>query len=281
MLKLQEEGKLSLDDKVAQVFPRARQRRPGDAPPDPQPHRRLPRLLAPGLRDPRDEPRPRPPQAVLDEWAKKPLDFAPGTDWQYSNTGFVVAGAIVEKVSGQPLVDFLQANVFDPLKMAGVIDADQARADASAYTRWGARPGARGAEGRRGLAVRGGRAGHGAQRTGQVGHQPDGPQPAEAGLLRGLLHADQADSGRDSHYSVGLACARGPGPPVLSHGGGGSGFLSANRMWPDQKVAVVAFTNNDWASPGRRGRAGGLRGRAADAGRGARPQGVRAIPRRA
>jgi aspartate racemase len=31
-------------------------------------------------------------------WAKKPLDYEPGTKWQYSNTGFVIAGAIVEKV---------------------------------------------------------------------------------------------------------------------------------------------------------------------------------------
>ena len=34
-------------------------------------------------------------QQILDTWAKKSLDFEPGTKWQYSNTNFVIAGRIV------------------------------------------------------------------------------------------------------------------------------------------------------------------------------------------
>ena len=40
-------------------------------------------------------------QQIIDTWAKKPLDFEPGTQWQYSNTNYVIAGLIVEKVSGR------------------------------------------------------------------------------------------------------------------------------------------------------------------------------------
>src|SRR5271156_6133262 len=39
-------------------------------------------------------------QHILDVWGKKPLDFEPGTQWQYSNTNYVIAGRIVEQVSG-------------------------------------------------------------------------------------------------------------------------------------------------------------------------------------
>ena len=39
---------------------------------------------------------------ILDLWARKALDFDPGTQWQYSNTNFVIAGLIVEKASGEP-----------------------------------------------------------------------------------------------------------------------------------------------------------------------------------
>ena len=48
---------------------------------------------------------------------KSPLDFQPGTHWNYSNTGFVLLGAIVRRVTGQFYGDFLHDNVFAPLGM--------------------------------------------------------------------------------------------------------------------------------------------------------------------
>jgi D-alanyl-D-alanine carboxypeptidase len=35
----------------------------------------------------------------------------------------------------------------------------------------------------------------------------------------------------------------------IGHDGAGSGFLAANRIWPDEKAAIVVLTNNDWADP--------------------------------
>jgi CubicO group peptidase (beta-lactamase class C family) len=55
------------------------------------------------------------PEHILDVWAKKPLDFEPGTEWQYSNTNYVVAGRIAEIVGGRPLVDQLRERIFTPL----------------------------------------------------------------------------------------------------------------------------------------------------------------------
>ena len=47
---------------------------------------------------------PTAPEHILDLFARKPLDFEPGTKWQYSNTNYVIAGLIVEKASGMPAV---------------------------------------------------------------------------------------------------------------------------------------------------------------------------------
>ena len=47
----------------------------------------------------------------------KPLDFEPGSKFRYSNSGYVLLGYIVEKISGQPYANFLKENIFEPLGM--------------------------------------------------------------------------------------------------------------------------------------------------------------------
>ena len=251
ILKLQEQGKLSLDDDIARFFPDLA-----------KPHGVTIRQAlshTAGLRDfwPQDYvtaemTRPASVKAVMDEWAGRPLDFEPGTDWQYSNTGFVVAGAIVEKVSGQPLVSFLNTHVFEPLHMEGVVDADQQAlppGDAGAYTRWGdgpIRPAVKEAPGWLFGAA-------------ELGMAPSTLARWDISLMgRSLLAQGSYDAfytpvklkdGKDSRYSLGLSVRDDHGRVKLSHDGGGSGFLSSNQMWPGQKTAVIAFTNGDWASP--------------------------------
>ena len=82
-------------------------------------------------------------QNILDKWAKIPLDFDPGTKWQYSNTNYVIAGVIIEKASGMPLLEFLQKNVFVPLGMKSVADTDTAKlgdTDPTGYMRYAIGP---------------------------------------------------------------------------------------------------------------------------------------------
>jgi CubicO group peptidase (beta-lactamase class C family) len=49
--------------------------------------------------------------------SQQPLEFDPGTKWQYSNTGIAALARVIEVVSGQPFEKFLEARIFQPLGM--------------------------------------------------------------------------------------------------------------------------------------------------------------------
>jgi D-alanyl-D-alanine carboxypeptidase len=57
-------------------------------------------------------------EELLRQIAKVPLNFRPGDDWAYSNTGFLVLSALVERASKQPFPKFMQEHVFAPLGMS-------------------------------------------------------------------------------------------------------------------------------------------------------------------
>src|SRR5256712_1030096 len=124
ILLLQEQGKLSLDDKVAKYIPnltRANEvtirqllsHTSGYQDYWPQDY------VMPGMLQPTNA------QQIMEAQASKPLAFDPGTKWQYSNTNYVIAGVIVEKVARMPLLQFLREKVFMPRRMKSVTNTDQ------------------------------------------------------------------------------------------------------------------------------------------------------------
>ncbi len=252
VLLLQQDGRLRLDDPVARYLPRLSGAGAVTI-------RQLLSHTA-GIRDywpqdyvPVEMTRPTGLDALLAEWGTRPLDFPPGTDWQYSNTGYVAAGAIVQAVSGQPLMRVLQDRIFAPLHMDRVTQDDTAplpRTDAEAVTRYALGPPRPAAKEAAGWLF-------GAS---ELAMDPSTLALWDISLMdRSLLTPASYDemtrpvilrSGRDTRYGLGLELGQADGRHEWSHDGAGSGFLAANAVWPDDKVAVVALTNNDWASPG-------------------------------
>jgi CubicO group peptidase (beta-lactamase class C family) len=57
------------------------------------------------------------PAEILEAVRTMPLDFEPGSRFNYSNSGYVVLGMLIEKLSGESYAQFLQKNIFDPLGM--------------------------------------------------------------------------------------------------------------------------------------------------------------------
>jgi len=119
ILLLAEDGKLGLDDPLSRHFP------PGPA----SWHRiRIRHLLThtsglgdgSGLgddEDQMDQRRDYTEEELLEEAMNVPLSFEPGSQWSYSNTGYVVLGVLISKLTGKHWSDFLKARVFDPSGM--------------------------------------------------------------------------------------------------------------------------------------------------------------------
>ena len=55
--------------------------------------------------------------ALVNLFKDKALDFAPGEKYSYSNSGYIVMGYVIERVSGKSYRDFLRENIFGPLRM--------------------------------------------------------------------------------------------------------------------------------------------------------------------
>jgi CubicO group peptidase (beta-lactamase class C family) len=60
---------------------------------------------------------PSPVARTVERFKTKPLEFKPGEKFKYSNSGYVLLGHIIERVTGQTYEAFLKENIFEPLKM--------------------------------------------------------------------------------------------------------------------------------------------------------------------
>ena len=195
--------------------------------------------------------KPTNPQQILDVWAKKPLDFEPGTQWQYSNTNYVIAGRIAEIVGGKLLTEQLQERIFQPLKMSDVFNSDASRLPASdplgyyQHALGPLRP---------------------APQEGQGWMFAAGELAMPASdlalwnislMYRSLLAPASYDAmftevklkdGKGTGYGLGVQVGVRDGHRYVGHSGEVSGFVSENIVFPDDKAAVTVLTNEDASS---------------------------------
>jgi CubicO group peptidase (beta-lactamase class C family) len=250
VLMLAEQGKLSLDDKVGKYLPdltRANEvtirqllsHTSGYQDYWPQDY------VMPGML------RPVTTQKILDTWAKIPLDFDPGTKWQYSNTNYVIAGVIVEKVSKMPLLTFLQQNIFKPLDMMSVADINATplgNTDPIGYYRFALGPlHPAPKEGPGWLFA-----------AGELAMTAEDLAKWDISIIdqKLLKPASYAEFSRDvllkngvgTGYGLGVDVANQGGHRSLTHGGEVSGFTAQNTVFPDDRSAVIVLTNQDAAN---------------------------------
>jgi len=179
------------------------------------------------------------PEKLVEWFRDKPLEFEPGEKWNYSNSGYILLGYLIEKISGQSYSDFLQQNIFTPLGMK------ESGYDSNSTV----------------IAHR------------AAGYSPSPKGPANAGFVHmtipfsaGALYSTTEDLLRweqglfggkvltpaslakmttpfKQDYAFGLAVETRNGVKRISHGGGIEGFNTFLAYYPDDKLVVVALAN--------------------------------------
>src|ERR1700722_5910862 len=247
VLMLQEQGKLSLDDPVGKYIPGLTR---GD-------EVTIRQVLShtSGYQDywPEDYVmtpmlQPESAQQILDTWAKKPLDFDPGTQWQYSNTNFVIAGRIVEIVSGEPLFQFLTERIFSPLDMTSVWNSDEKQLrppDAAAYYRHALGPLLAAPKEGEGWMFAAGELAMTAHDLALWDESLIAQSILKPESYKAMFTEVQLKNGKGTEYGLGVEVRDRDGHRSIEHSGEVSGFVSDNEVLVNDGVAVAVLTNQD------------------------------------
>jgi D-alanyl-D-alanine carboxypeptidase len=192
------------------------------------------------------------PEQLIQRYATGPLDFEPRTRWSYSNTGFIVLGRVIERVTSEPLGAWLQQHVFAPLHMDHAVfepprDADGLAQGHTSFALGEPEPSTPEAQG--------------------WIHAAGGIYASASDLMlwnlavadeqllapkawRRITSARTLAGGRSTDYGCGIGVRRMSGETVLSHSGAISGFVAYNAVVPRTRSAVVLLANTEGANVG-------------------------------
>jgi len=189
-------------------------------------------------------------QHILDVWGKKPLDFEPGTQWQYSNTNYVIAGRIFEIVAKDDLFTFLQKRIFAPLNMTSTLNQDARHlpdTDAEGYYRHALGPLRPAPKEGFGWMFAAGELAMTAHDLAlwDIAMMNEDPRILSKKAWAELETEVKLKDGKPTHYALGVEVATQFGQRVVFHSGEVSGFVAMNVVFPDMHDAIVSLTNLD------------------------------------
>jgi len=186
-------------------------------------------------------------EALIASFKNDPFDFSPGEKWQYNNSGYFLLGYIIRKVTGKPYGDYLKETFFDPLHMknTGIHTAAlQLEKEAKGYTKennqykpvnwdmsWA------GGAGAIYSTVEDLNTWNDAVFSGKVINEKSLKEAFTPALLNDGKKPDNAA------YGYGWQFGNYRGEDIIQHGGGLQGFISQLARYPEENVTVAILTN--------------------------------------
>jgi len=191
------------------------------------------------------------PKEIVDFFKDQPIDFEPGTKFQYDNSGYILLGYIIEKVSGEPYAQYLENHIFKPLglkntsyekttfilknRVAGYSKADSGFSNASYLSM--TQPYSAGSL------------------LSTVDDLYTWTKGVRSGKIIKLQTFEKAivpyklNDGSFTSYGYGLVIGDVFGSQAIWHNGGINGFHSCGIYLPKEDVFVGIFSNCDGISP--------------------------------
>lgn len=186
-------------------------------------------------------------EEVIALFQDEPLDFAPGEQWSYSNSGYILLGAIIEQVSGLSYAEFIQQRIFTPLGMTHSYYDDPAQlipGRVAGYTQTG--------DGYANAAYMSLTHPYAA---GALASSVDDLAKWDAALytnklvkpatLRRAFQPYTLKNGQTPGYGYGWGIGAYAGHPLHEHNGGINGFTTQVLRLPADKVYIAILTNLD------------------------------------
>jgi CubicO group peptidase (beta-lactamase class C family) len=191
--------------------------------------------------------------AHLPLFASDPLSFPPGEKFQYSNAGYMLLGAIIEKVSGQSYYDYVREHIYAPAGMTstGFYDPEKETVDlAVGYTKMDANGKPVDAEHANTdlREVKGGPAGGGYS---TVGDLLKFAVALRSGKLLDEAHVKLITTGKVDapgpigKYAYGFSDKIFAGKHLVSHNGGSAGISANFEMYPELGYTAIVLMNSD------------------------------------
>ena len=183
----------------------------------------------------------------------QPFDFAPGEKWMYDNSGYILLGAIIEKVSGMSYAEFLQQNIFDPLQMKNSTYGDRKSiivGRAEGYEKVG--------DGYTNAEYLGKNQAYAA---GAIISTVDDMWKWQQGLINNKLISEASfkkattnyplNNGKKTGYGYGFLIDELKGSPTIEHSGGIFGYTCNGIYLPNEKTYVIFLTNESNVDPAK------------------------------
>jgi CubicO group peptidase (beta-lactamase class C family) len=191
------------------------------------------------------------PVEMIDYFKNRPMRFAPGTRWEYNNSGYFLLGYIIEKVTGRTYRQYIEEQIFKPLEMTSSLYASEARIvrnRADGYTKTN-----RGFENAPYLSLTQPYA------AGSVQSSPEdlfkwqqavnSYKLVKKETLEKAFTRYKLNNGQETNYGYGWRLGYIQGSPSIWHGGLINGFFSMAMYLPQEDVYVVVLANCDCNSP--------------------------------